>query len=134
MRRFDRSATIAVAAASAAVLAAGITAASAPGSGAKSCPAVSGTKWAEPGTTKTGSMYTVATLLGSCSNADKLVRGLVGQTIKVGAGGLNIVPKPPTGDLCPAGPDKNHHAYTGRCVRGNTSYGALLFTWGPKGG
>jgi hypothetical protein len=134
MGRFDRSAAIAIVAASAAILASGTAAVSARASGAKSCPAVSGIKWAEPGTTKTGNMYAVATLLVSCSTADKLVRGLVGQTVKAGPGGLNIVPKPPVGDFCPAGPDKTHHAYLGRCIQGKTSYGLLLFTWTPKGG
>ncbi len=134
MGRFDRSAAIAIVVAGAAILASGMTAVSAPASGARSCPAVSGIKWAEPGTTKTGKMYVVATLVVSCSTADKLVRGLVGETVKVGPGGLDVVPKPPAGDFCPAGQDKNHHAYTGRCIQGKTSYGLLLFTWGPKGG
>jgi hypothetical protein len=96
----------------------------------KTCATVTGPKWSEPGTTKTGTRYAVTTLNFSCETADKLVPGLAGQKIKRTSGSREVVPKPPAGDTCPANPDNNDHAYSGHCQTAT----AVTFSWEPAGG
>jgi hypothetical protein len=97
--------------------------------GLTNCGTVSGAKWSEPGTTKTGTTYKVTTYKYSCSSAKHLVAGLTAQTIIRKQGQRDFAPHPPKGMTCPANPDNNNHAYSGHC-----SKGASLFEWGPPGG
>jgi hypothetical protein len=95
----------------------------------KNCGTVSGAKFAEPGTTKTGTSYTVLTYKYSCSSAKKLVPALTAQTIARKAGRRDVAPHPPKGTSCFVNPDNNDHAYSGHCSKGTS-----LFEWKPVGG